>query len=199
MILEGLVTSVSPSGDVNIAPMGPDVESLPNRFLLRPFRTSHTYRNLKAQGEGVLHVCDDVLLLARAVLGPIQPLPPLFPALRVRGFVLREACRYFEFRVSSLEESEERARIEAEVVHSRRLRDFFGFNRAKHAVVEAAILASRFDFLPLEEIETEYRKLKVLVEKTGGPQEREAFVLLQDYLAARQEKRAGEGHHPGGA
>jgi hypothetical protein len=199
MILEGLVTTVSPSGDVHIAPMGPDVVSLPDRFLLRPFRTSQTFRNLKAQGEGVLHVSDDVLLLARAVLGPIEPLPPLIPARRVRGSVLRDACRYFEFRVLSLEASEERARIEAEVVHSGRLRDFFGFNRAKHAVVEAAILASRIDLLPLEEIEAEYRRLKILVEKTGGAQEQEAFALLQANLAVRQKQRAGELSRPEGS
>ena len=33
------------------------------------------------------------------------------------------------------------------VVDEGRLRDFFGFNRAKHAVVEAAILATRIAFL----------------------------------------------------
>ena len=37
--------------------------------------------------------------------------------------------------------------IVADVVDSGRLRDFFGFNRAKHAVIEAAILATRIDFL----------------------------------------------------
>ncbi len=39
------------------------------RFVLRPFRTSTTYRNLKAHGEGVLHITDDVLLLARTAIG----------------------------------------------------------------------------------------------------------------------------------
>src|SRR4051794_39116147 len=159
MILEGIVTTVSPEGQLNIAPMGPRVDTAMERFLFRPFPTSQTYRNLKAHGEGVLHVTDDVLLLAKAALGPIEPPPDLFPAARIRGFVLQDACRYYEFQVRSLDEREERVRIEVEVVHSGRLRDFFGFNRAKHAVVEAAILATRTAFLPLEEIETDYRKL----------------------------------------
>ena len=184
MILEGIVTTLSPAGALNVAPMGPRVEAGPiQRFLLRPFPTSQTYRNLKEHGEGVLHVTDDVLLLARAALGPVEPPPPVFPAARVRGFVLQGACRYYEFRVASLDEREERVRIEAEVVHGGRLRDFFGFNRAKHAVVEAAILATRTDFLPLDEIEAEYRKLAVIVGKTGGPREREAFEFLQQHLA----------------
>src|SRR5205807_5319880 len=100
--------------------MGPTVDAAMQRFTLRPFPTSQTYHNLKAHGEGVLHVTDDVLLLARAALGPVEPLPPLLPAARVRGFVLQDACRYYEFRVASIDEREERVRIEAEVVHSGR-------------------------------------------------------------------------------
>src|SRR5689334_16012543 len=99
MILEGIVTTVSSSGEVNIAPMGPRVDAGMRRLLLRPIPTAQTYRNLKAHGEGVLHVTDDVLLLARAALGPVEPPPPLVPAARVRGFVLCDACRYYEFRV----------------------------------------------------------------------------------------------------
>jgi hypothetical protein len=110
--------------------------------------------------------------------------------------VLRDACRYYEFRVATCDDSGERAEIDAEVVHAGRLRDFFGLNRAKHAVVEAAILATRLGFLPLDEVEAEYRKLLVLVEKTGGPQEREAFAFLEGHL--REEKRR-RGQGPGAA
>ncbi|HEV3261107.1 MAG TPA: DUF447 domain-containing protein [Gemmataceae bacterium] len=180
MILEGLITTVSSAGAVNIAPMGPRVDPALQRLLLRPFRTARTYANLKAHGEGVFHVTDDVLLLARAALGPVEPAPAMFPASRVRGFVLEDACRYYEFQVRSLDDSEDRTRIDVEVVHTGRLRDFFGFNRAKHAVVEAAILATRTDFLPLDDVEAEYRKLAVIVEKTGGDQERRAFAFLQE-------------------
>jgi hypothetical protein len=198
MILEGIVTTVAESGAVNIAPMGPQVGPTLDRFQLRPFPTAQTFRNLKAHGEGVLHVTDDVLLLARAALGPVEPPPPLQPASRVRGFVLQDACRYYEFRVRSVDEREARVRIEAEVVHSGRLRDFFGFNRAKHAVLEAAILATRTDFLPLAEVEAEYRKLAVLVEKTGGEQERQAFAFLRQHLDRVSRTRGPGGDVAGG-
>ncbi len=71
--------------------------------------------------------------------------------------------------------------IEAEVVHMDRHRDFWGFNRAKHAVVEAAILATRMHLIPHDEIAAEFRKLRVIVTKTGGPAEFEAM----DFLEAR--------------
>src|SRR3954467_2809099 len=104
MILEGIVTTVSPEGRINIAPMGPRVDAGLERFLLRPFPTSQTYRNLKAHGEGVLHVTDDVLLLARAALATVDPPPALLPASKVRGFVLRDACRFYDYQVRSFDE-----------------------------------------------------------------------------------------------
>jgi hypothetical protein len=160
-----------------------------DRFLLRPFRTARTYRNLKDHGEGVLHVTDDVFLLAQAALGRVEPLPALFPATHIRGYVLQNSCRYYEFRVASLDDRDERTRIEVEVLHAGRLRDFFGFNRAKHAVVEAAILATRTDFLPLDEIEADYRKLAVIVQKTGGEEEQQAFALLREHVAQVARKK----------
>ena len=193
MILEGIVTTVSASGVVNIAPMGPHVEAGMDRFLLRPFRTAQTYHNLQAHPEGVFHVTDDVLLLAQAALGVIDPWPPLIPAGGVRGHILKNCCRYYEFQVRSIDDSAERSRIDVAVVHSGRLRDFFGFNRAKHAVVEAAILATRTDFLPLDEMDAEYRKLAIVINKTGGDQEQQAFALLRAHLARAKEKARRQG------
>jgi hypothetical protein len=182
MILEGIVTTLSPSGSVNIAPMGPTIDPSWQSFTLRPFGTAQTYQNLIAHPEGVLHVTDDVLLLARAAIGPVEPLPELVPALRVRGKVLAGACRAYEFRVFAIDERDERKQMQAQVVHTWTFRDFFGFNRAKHAVIEAAILATRTHLLDLEEIDAEYKRLSRIVEKTGGPAERQAFQILEAHL-----------------
>ena len=190
MILEGIITTTNPDGTPHLAPMGPRVEPDVRRFLLRPFPNSHTYQNLLTHGEGVLHVTDDVLLMAHAAVGQVERFPEVKKAERVRGFIIRSACRFFEFRVASIDESEQRVKIEAEVVHSGTLRDFFGFNRAKHAALEAAIFATRLHLLPREEIETEYRKLRVIVDKTGGEHELEAMAFLENYCTQFYTKRA---------
>lgn len=182
MILEGLVTTKNAAGLVNVAPMGPIVDEAMETLLLRPFQTSTTYANLKRHGEGVLHVTDDVLLLARAAIGVLDEPPEAFPATQVDGVVLPSACRWYEFEVTRLDDREDRTHIEARVVHVGRLRDFFGFNRAKHAVVEAAILATRVHLFPREEILTEFDRLSIPVGKTAGPAETEAFELLRDYV-----------------
>src|SRR5947209_19180775 len=116
MIIEGIVTTIGPDQQVHIAPMGPIVDSEMRRLVLKPFRTAQTYRNLKVHGEGVFHVTDDVLLLARAAVGTLDPLPPLVPAKVVRGRVLADACRWFEFRVTRCDDIAERAALEAEWV-----------------------------------------------------------------------------------
>jgi|SRR5579883_905453 len=191
MILEGLVTTTDPDGSPHLAPMGPRVGPRMDRFTLRPFPTSTTYQNLVRAGEGVLHVTDDVLLLARAAVGPVVPFPAIRQAERVRGFVLTDACRSYEFKVKSIDPTGQRVTIEAEVVWAGTVREFFGFNRAKHAVLEAAILATRLHLVPRAEVEAEYRKLRVIVDKTGGPAEFEAMAFLETHLA--QHPRGGEG------
>lgn len=185
MILEGIVTTLNPQDTLNVAPMGPEVTggSELERFILRPYRTSTTFANLKARGEGVLHVTDDVLLLAQAAIGAeLDPFPAIRPTSVVAGAILADSCRFYEFRVLELDDRDDRTRIVVETVASGRHRDFFGFNRAKHAVLEAAILATRTAWLPLKDLLLEFRKLEVLVQKTGGPGEHAAFRLLYDYL-----------------
>jgi hypothetical protein len=192
MILEGILTTTSATGAIHIAPMGPNVDPSLKQLLLRPFRTSLSYHNLLVHREGVFHITDDVLLFARSAVGRLESIPSHFPPAKVKGFVLSDSCRYFEFRVTSIDDREERVRIDAEVVHTKTLRDFFGFNRAKHAVLEAAILATRTEFLPHQEIQEEYRRLATLVEKTGGAREREAFEFLRAYLHEVIQQRSPE-------
>jgi hypothetical protein len=187
LILEGIVTTVSADGELNVAPMGPRADVLMKQLTLRPFKTAQTYRNLKERGEGVFHVVDDVLLLAQAAVGPVQPAPVTLMATQVFGHILRDACRYYEFKVESIDDRAERAEIEVAVVATGRLREFFGFNRAKHAVVEASILATRVHLLPRADILAEFKKVEVLVDKTGGGRERQALAFLLDYVTRAPE------------
>jgi hypothetical protein len=183
MILEGLVTTVGVDDRVNFAPMGPLVEPDMSRLVLRPFRSSRTWGNLRDRPHGVFHVVDDVLLLARAAIGRLDEPPPTFPAERIAGAVVASACRWYEFEIVDRDDSQERSVLRAQVVHAGRIRDHFGFNRAKHAVLEAAILATRIHLLPRDEIDRQFAALRSPVEKTAGPDERTAFDLLARYVA----------------
>ncbi len=187
MILEGLVTTTDATGGPHLAPMGPTVDGAFTELLLRPFPTSNTYRNLLRHGEGVFHVTDDAKLIALAAVGAVPGMPATVAAEVVRGFVLTDCCRAYEFVVRKVDDSRERIHLEADIVHTHRVRDFLGFHRAKHAVIEAAILATRFHLLPAAEIDAEFRKLRVIVEKTGGAAEHEAMAVLEGKWAEYRE------------
>jgi uncharacterized protein len=189
MIIEGIMTSRSADGIVNVAPMGPRLLDDWDRFLLRPYQTSTTYRNLKQTGEGIFHVTDDVELLARAAIGKLDE-PPLEAVPDFRVPRLADTCRWYALRVESLDDSQDRTEIVMRKVASGHVRDFFGLNRAKHAVVEAAILATRVHLLQPAEIAAQYAQLRIWVEKTGGPAEERAFALLAEYVRGQEQENA---------
>jgi hypothetical protein len=114
-----------------------------------------------------------------------SPQFPSFPAEVVRGVVLEAACSWRELEVVRVDATPPRSRIDTRVVHRGRRREFLGFNRARHAVLEAAILATRTHLIPAGEIATELARLQVIVDKTAGPREREAMALLTEHVRPR--------------
>ncbi len=188
MIVEGIVTSLDTQARLNVAPMGAVVEGDFESLCLRPFQSSGTFRNLMETRCGVFHVVDTVDLLARTAIGRQDPLPPTRCATTVSGRILENCCRWFEFRIHDCDLTDERATMPAQIVARGSVRPFLGFNRARHAVLEAAILATRVHLLP--EAQWRYRMafLKPAVEKTGGPAEKEAFALLENHMTAFGQK-----------
>ena len=182
MIIEGLITTENEDGSPHLAPMGPRVEAAWTRLVLRPYITSTTYANLCRRGYGVFHVTDDVLLLAQAAIGRLEALPPMQRPRAARGWVLRDCCRWYAFEVRAANDTPPRACLTAEVVERGWERDFVGFHRARHAVVEAAILATRVHLLPRAELVNELARLRPLVSKTGGEAEEQAFCLLEAFV-----------------
>jgi hypothetical protein len=181
-VLEGIVTTVDADGLPHLAPMGPIVDERLERLWFRLYQTSHTYQNIKRTGAGVFHVTDDVELFARTAVDRLETFPAMSPASAGEGWILDGACRWYAFQLESLDESTERAAGVARVVGSGSIREFLGFSRAKHAVVEAAILATRVHLLPAQDIGAEFARLAPLVRKTGAASEVRAFAFLENYV-----------------
>lgn len=182
MIIEGLLTTLNDDQSTHISAMGPVVDERLQQFVLRPYQSSTTFANLQRRGAAVFHVTDDVELLARAALDLIEKPPPLQPARCLDGKIIQSACRWYELRVESMDQRQPRSEMRCSLVHQGTLREFFGFCRAKHAVLEAAILASRMHLLPRADIEAAYEEFRTIVEKTAGESERRAFELLSTYI-----------------
>ena len=178
MIIESIITTLDSQGAINVAPMG--VEWGEDVIVVKPFLETTTFRNIQATGAAVVNLTDDVLLFARAAIS--NPQYPVGPATVIRGAVLDAACSWRELEVRSIDATPPRSRIETRVVHHGKRREFLGFNRARNAVLETAILSTRLHLIPRAEIEADLAKLQIIVNKTAGPREFEAMELLTDFI-----------------
>jgi uncharacterized protein len=178
VIVESIVTSLSPTRSVNVAPMG--VEWGEELIVLKPFIDTATYRNLVHTGSAVVHLLDDVRVFARAAIS--DQTYPTEPATSIDGAVLLDCCSWREVTVRTIDSTPPRARVETTVVHRGVRREFIGFNRARHAVLEAAIYATRVHLLEPQFLRDELARLQVIVDKTAGEDAAEAMGLLTAYI-----------------
>jgi hypothetical protein len=182
MIVEGLLTSTDSDGTLNIAPMGPIVHGDFQSFTLRPWAGSTTFQNLLQTQRGVFHIVDSITIIAAAAIRRLTSTPDTVAAEKIEGFVLDDCCRWFEFNITAIDTTHERSEMTADVVHAGVRRPFRGFNRARHAIIETAILATRLHIIAREEVTSAVNFLSPAVEKTGGKEELAAFKILQDYI-----------------
>ena len=185
-IFEAVLSTVSPAGLLHLAPMG--VRYQEQAVLLMPFRPSTTLDNLLATRQAVLNLVLDPRIFAGCVTGRRDW--PTLPAQRVRGRRLAAALAHVELELSALSDDVERPRLRMARVHAENHQPFGGCNRAQAAVLEGAVLVSRLHLLPTVRIEAEMAQLQIAIDKTAGPQAREAWGWLQQAVA---EYRAGGG------
>jgi hypothetical protein len=178
MIIESILTTLDEQGEVNIAPMG--VVWGEETITIKPYKETTTYRNLSANGVAVVNLTDNVLIFAKSAIA--NPVFDTRPAVVVQGQALEDVCSWREVEVVDANTDGPRALFTTRVVYHGFNREFLGFNRARHAVLEAAILATRTRFLPAAEILADFERLQVIVDKTAGPQEHQAMSLLTEYV-----------------
>jgi hypothetical protein len=182
-LIETVMTTTGPDGVVNCAAMG--VRWGDEELVFWPFDATRTLRNLRRHGEAVVHLTDDVLLFVESALG--HPRPAMRPASAIGGSVIEDVNAWREVIVTEIAPSApERSMVRARVVASGTgARQPLGLCRAKHAAVEASILASRLKWLGAEHVVAELNRLQDLVDKTGGSCERAAMDYVRRYVADR--------------
>ena len=180
MIRETIVTTAGSDGDVHIAPLGLIVEG--DGYVIAPFRPSRTLDNLRAVPFAVANFTDDVRVFAGCLTGRRRW--PTVASAEVPVERLQGALAHAELAVERVGEDAERPRFHCRVVRLTAHAPFLGFNRAKAAVVEAAILVSRLHMLPREKVERELAYLDIAIGKTAAPAEREAWEWLMEKVAA---------------
>ncbi len=184
LIHECVVTTLSPEGRPHVAPLGLIDEGA--HWVAAPFRPSTTLFNLEHTRKLTASFTDDARIFARLVTGARSfPLTDVedWPAPR-----LSAALAHAELEVVRVEEDKLRPRFLCRVVRTESHRPFLGMNRARAAVLEAAILATRLQRLSREKIESEIAYLEIAIDKTAGEAEREAWDMVMEKIATHLEK-----------
>ena len=175
LIREAIVTTVNAHGEPHIAPLGLIAEG--EAWILAPFHPSTTLDNLRQSPFAVANFTDDVRVFSGCLTGRRDW--PLTPATVVAAPRLATSLSHLELVVFEVREHELRPRFVCRVAHRASHAPFQGFNRAQAAVIEAAVLVSRSHLLPRAEIEAELARLEIIVGKTAGPLEAEAWSWLK--------------------
>jgi hypothetical protein len=185
MIRETIVTTVSGAGAVHIAPLGIIADG--EGWIIAPFRPSATIDNLRTVPFAVANHTDDVRVFAGCLTGRRDW--PTVPADEVPVPRLAGALAHCELAVAAVTEDDRRPRFHCRVVRQVFHAPFEGLNRAKAAVVEAAILVSRLHLLPRDQVEREMAYLAIAVGKTAGPAEEQAWGWLAERVQAHYSGR----------
>ena len=184
VIFETVVTTLSSDGQPHVAPMG--VRYVDGQVVLMPFKPSTTHDNIVATGVAVLNILTDTRVFAGCVTGRRDW--PMQAAEMIAGVRLACALSHVELRLAEREDNAQRPVLRMARVHEVTHAAFAGLNRAQAAVIEGAVLVSRLRMLDTQKVDTELAYLQIAIDKTAGPEEREAWGWLLD--AVRQH-RAG--------
>jgi hypothetical protein len=181
MIRETIFTTIDKAGKVQVAPLGLIADGA--HWIAAPFKPSTTLDNLREVPYAAASHVDDVRVFAGCLTGRRDW--PLTRCLDTPAPRLAAALSHWELKVVDVEEDDVRPRFRCEVLREGTHAPFRGYNRAKSAVIEAAILVSRLDRLPREKIESEIAYLKIAIDKTAGPEELEAWGWLMKKVSAK--------------
>ena len=200
MVIEGVLTTENEDGSMHVSPIGPHVNPELSSWTLRPFQSSMTFANLRVTSRAIFHIVDDPLLMAAAVLGlcnrtedstgsanvlDAEQIAELVTAQYYEefGWVLDLSCRWHALTVEQWDVSAPRAIAVCVQRHQKEQRSFWGWNRARHSILELAILSSRIQMLDRQVIDEALSRHKIIVEKTAGPREIAAWQLLNKHLS----------------
>jgi len=179
-IREAIICTLQADGRVHLTPLGYRMRG--DEVLLAPFHPSQTLQNLRVQGQAVLNFTDDVRVIAGCLTGRRDW--PTVASACVRVPRLAETLAHWELEVVACRDDPTRPEFTCRIVARQVHAAFTGYNRAQAAVVEAAVLVSRLDWLEPAAVIDEMLRLRVAVDKTAGERELDAWSWLVSAVAA---------------
>jgi hypothetical protein len=183
-ISEVIVTTKSASGEPNAAPIGiiTVTNEDENNYFVKLYKTSKTLSNVLETNNLAANVTDDAVLFVKAAFENLNEVHFSF----FSGFpVLKEANSWIIFDCAFIEKTSESVLFQLTPLAVKiNRKEVNAINRGLNAVIEAAILATRYALTEDKREKEELKKLMELyadiVEKCGGRREKEALRILHE-------------------
>lgn len=182
MIYEAIVSTRDHTGTAHLTPMGYRLDG--DVVTLAPFVPSTTLENLRREPFAVISVTDDVSVIAGCLTG--RRSWPVVATEHIPGFRLADVLAHRELNVTQCEDDAVRPTFRLATVAEHSHRAPRGYNRAQAAVLEAAILYTRLDWLEPKKVTQEIAYLQIAVEKTAGPRELTAWHWITAAIQAHE-------------
>jgi hypothetical protein len=169
VIFETIVSTYSPDGRPNAAPMGVISEDM-RHVIISPFKTTQTYTNLKDCGFAVINfVADASTFYKTAFKNETEDSAYGDAFFKKAEFVdapkLKEVEAFLEVSVVKLHEGENRAQVICRIDRwEKGISQFRPYCRGEFATIEAIIHATRIREFLIQGIESETKRLIELVE-----------------------------------
>jgi uncharacterized protein len=169
-----VIATTERNGVINAAPLGIIKDG--EKLFIRLFLGTHTYDNIVENGWFVANVTHDSWIFAETAL---EDLTPNYFVRRDSLPILKDAETWALFKCKPFPLDIIIADIEfvkGEVLK----KDFRAFNRGANLVVEAAVAATRYMALRTDSYYDEMMKLRRIIDRCGGPREKEAIERLME-------------------
>ena len=184
-VRETIVTTKNIDNSIKSSPLGIYID---NKVLkIKPFKPSTSLDNIIRNNSGVINYIDDVRLFASAITKK-NIVIDYENAKKIDCSRIKNCISHTEFVVKKVENDQKRPTIICEPVHEEIHKMYYGFNRAKSAVIELCILASRLGIIDDKKIDDEIKYLKISIDKTASENEIEAWEWLMDYINTYRDK-----------
>ncbi len=184
-ISEVIVTTKSGAGEPDAAPIGViTVTNDENKYFVKLYEGSKTLSNVLETNKLAVNVTDDAVLFVKAAFERLNEVHfSLF-----HGFpVLKEAKSWIIFDSALIGKRSESGNFLFQLMPNAvkiNRKEVKAINRGLNAVIEAAVLATRYaiteDKREKEEMRKKMKLYDAIVEKCGGRREKEAFGILRE-------------------
>jgi len=171
-----VIVTTEVDGVPNAAPIG--IVWNDDSIILRLFLGTHTYENILATGTFVANVTHDPIIFVEAAM---SDLPSDCFQRRDGELTLKDAESWALFKCAPFRSDIMMLPIEfvkGEVLWQ----DFRAVNRGTNLVVESAIAATRYQALSQAKYLEDIRMWNRIINRCGGPRDKEAMRRLDDYL-----------------